>query len=304
MNDATEQKLMHAYELIEAGNLEQAKTLLMPILAGDKNNADAWWIYSHAVTDPQSAKEALDNVLRIDRDYSGARELRDQLAVQLVDNITGTQVPVPIASAGRVATPPPVIEQTADDKDDDGGFNLLRILLIAAVFIIIAVVGILLAQSNQPPVDVVTVQATSDSSMQAAATDALPEQNSASSAVLVLLNTAITEADATPFGTGAVVEGDLAVANICGAQGAVIGRIVDALKLALGRVSTAFSSDIQRVGIRVFDCTESSEVVRVQIDTDVVSANAYANDGLTDTEFADRWTVFTDELPADESAGG
>ena len=296
MNDATEMQLMRAYELIEAGNLEQAKTLIVPILAREKENADAWWIYSHAVTDPQTAKEALDNVLRIDRDYPGARELRDQLANQLVDNVTGTQVVVPskAASSASAAGTPPELERVEDD--DDGGFSLLRILLIAAVFVIIAVVGILLAsQGSQNNVSVVagatSTAVATDVGAQAASTDELMVQNP-NSDVNTLVNAAAGEAGATIYASGSTVEGDLVVANICGAQGAVIGRVVDALKLALGRASTSLTSDIQRVGIRVYDCTAGDAPLRVQIAVDTVTANAYANGGLTDTEFSERWTVF------------
>jgi hypothetical protein len=311
MNDATEQQLMRAYELIEAGNLEQAKTLLMPVLASDKNNADAWWIYAHAVSDPQTAKEALDNVLRIDRDYPGARELRDQLANQLVDRVTGTQLP-PAKSpnpASSLSTPTgtsaPARAAIDDEEEDDGGFNVLRILLIAAVFVIIAVVGIVLAQNAQTPtviVDSTSAVPTLDSGAQAA-DGSIPEQIVPNDSTGVL-DAALVESGASPFGAGTIVSGSAASVEICNAPGAVIGRQVNSLKLALGRASAALEPAIQQLIIRVYDCVDGGGVLRTQIATDTTTADAFANGALSATEFADRWTIFTEMTPVGGSAGG
>jgi hypothetical protein len=82
MNQNTDIALKQAFDLIEGGNLEDAKAILRPILESEKDNADVWWLYSHAVTDPETARLALNNVLRIDPDYSDARDLLDQLEAQ------------------------------------------------------------------------------------------------------------------------------------------------------------------------------------------------------------------------------
>lgn len=82
MNQNTDIALKQAFDLIEGGNLEDARALLRPILETEKDNADVWWLYSHAVTDPETARLALNNVLRIDPDYPDARDLLDQLVVQ------------------------------------------------------------------------------------------------------------------------------------------------------------------------------------------------------------------------------
>ncbi|MBA3873336.1 MAG: tetratricopeptide repeat protein [Anaerolineae bacterium] len=82
MNQNIEIALKQAFSLIEAGNLEDAKALLRPILESEKDNADVWWLYSHAVTDTESARLALNNVLRIDPSYPDARDLLNQLETQ------------------------------------------------------------------------------------------------------------------------------------------------------------------------------------------------------------------------------
>ena len=82
MNQNIEIALKQAYDLIEAGNPDGAKALLRPILEIEKDNADVWWLYSHAVTDAETARLALNNVLRVDPNYPEARDLLSQLEVQ------------------------------------------------------------------------------------------------------------------------------------------------------------------------------------------------------------------------------
>lgn len=82
MNQNIEVALKQAFSLIEAGNPEDAKALLRPILETEKDNADVWWLYSHAVTDAETARLALNNVLRIEPDYPDARDLLNQLETQ------------------------------------------------------------------------------------------------------------------------------------------------------------------------------------------------------------------------------
>jgi hypothetical protein len=67
--------LNRAYELIEADRLDEAQNVLKPILDDNPDNVDAWWLYAHAVTDPDAARNALSNVKRLDPDYPGAADL-------------------------------------------------------------------------------------------------------------------------------------------------------------------------------------------------------------------------------------
>lgn len=82
MSDFHGEALVRAYELIEAGNPEEALTLLRPVLEAEPDNADAWWIYAHAVSDPEEARRALGNVLSLDPGYPEAAELLASLNEQ------------------------------------------------------------------------------------------------------------------------------------------------------------------------------------------------------------------------------
>jgi hypothetical protein len=89
-----------AYVLIEEDRLVEAEALLKPILTDEPDNADAWWLYAHAVSDPEQARMALNSVLRIDPGYPGASELLSSLE-QTYPGIS--QSPEP---ARKVAPPP------------------------------------------------------------------------------------------------------------------------------------------------------------------------------------------------------
>lgn len=79
MSDTTNAVLQRAYELIEAGELEQAQSLLAPLLETDDKNPSLWWVYSHALRDKSIGQLALDRVLELDPSYPGANELKEDL---------------------------------------------------------------------------------------------------------------------------------------------------------------------------------------------------------------------------------
>lgn len=82
MSDDILSKLNQAFDHVEAGRLDEAIAILTPVLDAAPDNADAWWIYLHAVSDPVEARRALQNVLRIAPDYPGASEMLAVLDVQ------------------------------------------------------------------------------------------------------------------------------------------------------------------------------------------------------------------------------
>ncbi|MFN8529589.1 MAG: hypothetical protein U0670_13335 [Anaerolineae bacterium] len=292
MNDANESQLMRAYELIEAGKLDEARAIVSPILAKERSNVDAWWIYAHAVTDPLVAKDALTTVLRLDPEYPGARELNEQLNQQLV---SAPEFAPPASSAPQSSDSPDFDELGhADDDKDHDGFNLPRILLIAAVFIIIAVAGLFLASQTGPSSGAATEVA---SATNTPVTDATSEALAASTEVagdsvslLAAALSSFTLRVPDPVTLESTTSGQIAVANVCGAvSAAVLEDTVNAVKLALGQASASLGSDVQALGIRALDCT--SNRVILQIGVDMQTATSYASGGLTDLAFSDRWSV-------------
>ncbi|MCK6578001.1 MAG: tetratricopeptide repeat protein [Anaerolineae bacterium] len=82
MSDDIQSKLSKAFEHVEGGRVEDAVEILKPVLEAAPDNADAWWIYLHAVSDPAEARRALGEVLRIAPDYPGAAEIQDLMNIE------------------------------------------------------------------------------------------------------------------------------------------------------------------------------------------------------------------------------
>jgi hypothetical protein len=79
MTDATRSQLEQAYRLIQQDDLDGAIAILKPIVAAEPDNADAWWLMAHAVSEAQDAREPLENVLRLRPDHAEARQLLNEL---------------------------------------------------------------------------------------------------------------------------------------------------------------------------------------------------------------------------------
>lgn len=79
MSSSLNNLLSQAYGFIEADQLDEAVTLLKPILADNPNNPDAWWLYAHAVENVDDARAALQTVLNLNPNYPEAQRLLDML---------------------------------------------------------------------------------------------------------------------------------------------------------------------------------------------------------------------------------
>ena len=102
-SDETQSALSRAFELVEAGQYDDARAILDPILASNPNNEDAWWVYAHAVTTPEDGRMALENVIRIDSRYPGAAELLAQARELSPEGGKVTPVPPPPGTIPEVS---------------------------------------------------------------------------------------------------------------------------------------------------------------------------------------------------------
>lgn len=107
MDNMLDEKLSHAFELIEANRIDEARGILEPLTEEHPDNVDVWWMYAHAVDSPQDAQRALQNIMRIDPDYPGANELLAETEAT--------------AAASRPEIKPikPLTPASENDDDDD-----------------------------------------------------------------------------------------------------------------------------------------------------------------------------------------
>lgn len=156
---SSDQVLNEAYGLIEADKLDEAEALLTPVLEQEPDNVDAWWLYAHAVTDPETARMALNQVLRIDSSYADARTLLTRLD-EVQGMPTRATVPPPNLPEDDQLEEPPFESTGLDDSGPIFGDSLqesssgreagssssqgLRVILGILVVLVIIVVAILL----------------------------------------------------------------------------------------------------------------------------------------------------------------
>lgn len=110
----TQSALSRAYELVESGKYEDARAILDPVIAANPDNADAWWVYAHAVNTPEDGRRALENVVRIDPRYPGAAELLAQARELAPHSPEPSALPPPPISMPEIGEP-----DTYDFDDED-----------------------------------------------------------------------------------------------------------------------------------------------------------------------------------------
>ncbi|MBI5669868.1 MAG: hypothetical protein HZC41_17875 [Chloroflexi bacterium] len=117
MNDQTQQALAEAFELIEADKLDEARGILKPMLTTHRDNPDVWWLYAHAVTEPEEARTALNQVLRLDPNYPDAAQLLDRLESQAAPRRAGVTV---VETEPRyLADIPPTLPDLPEPEDEE-----------------------------------------------------------------------------------------------------------------------------------------------------------------------------------------
>ncbi|MBL8147471.1 MAG: hypothetical protein JNL34_13905, partial [Anaerolineae bacterium] len=112
MSDSNSAVLQRAYQLVEAGQAEEARGLVESVLESEQSNPDAWWIYAHAIDDPVKARQALNEVLTLDPEYPGANELVSVLDRQYPEAAEAALSAAPLllalGGAERSASPEPL----------------------------------------------------------------------------------------------------------------------------------------------------------------------------------------------------
>jgi hypothetical protein len=83
MDDLTESKLQTAYELIKAGQRDQARKILIPLVRANPNLTDGWFLLGHAGSNPQEKIRCFQQVLHLDpTDQPAQKQLARLLASQ------------------------------------------------------------------------------------------------------------------------------------------------------------------------------------------------------------------------------
>ena len=75
----SKEALRSAFENLKAGEKALARIELRALLDKEPDNADAWWLMAHALTEPDEIRQALQQDLRLRPDHRAAQEKLDAL---------------------------------------------------------------------------------------------------------------------------------------------------------------------------------------------------------------------------------
>jgi tetratricopeptide (TPR) repeat protein len=300
MSDATDQVLTQAYELIESGNLEEAEALLKPVLASDQDNVDAWWLYAHAVSDPEEARNALNQVLKLDSSYEEARGLLDQL--NETHPAPQAQVPPPPTLPQEIVDEP-ILDQPDDEakvfdlKSDDLVFGdrpeetradqpaqnrgwlwvaALFLLVLVAVVAVVAIANPFATQATPTTAPAAQLQPTT-----------LAEMDAVSDDVQQAVDNALGDLEAIAIGSTETAIGNTLIGSFCKPEDQPLPVALDRVMQAMANTATDAGS-FDALGVAMVDCAMENTVLRV-IGIPVSDATAFVNGQLDAAAFRSRW---------------
>lgn len=309
--ESIDQQLEKAHEELENGNRDEAVAILKPILATDAENVDAWWLYAHAVDDPETARMALNTVLRIDSNYPEAAELLGTLETQYPTAQPDTQsVQPPVSLPGL-----PEDEDIADsdeysefvdnldqefelgDEDFDDAteeapaetrrkFPLLATALIALLLVVVVVLLLLFAPRDaQAPAATETVVADVPPTADAAALSISDETANVVTTALQAYD--VPENDAVRLQNTSL--GNTLIAGICSpSTSRDIQENIDApMSDFANAVAELDEVSADAIGLAMTNCETDtvSRVIAVRID----DARAFANGTIDESTFSALW---------------
>lgn len=314
-------QLNQAYTLIQEEKVEEAIAILRPIVDDYPENVDAWWLLANAVTDPEDARYALENILARDPNHEQARGLLEQLntlypavpaASQDMPDFAQPD-PVPPTMPGEIRT----LERLEDeestpaldfsglfDEDDEGlppfePFEdedeeqaearprrrpLLRSVLILLLVVVIAA-GIIAVLLNSQPAPTATAPTT-------VPTAVVLEPSDTVQTVLEAAESAANAQESLLGGPASVRleqrdAGPTLIVRVCRPVGTDITTAMDTAMEIAARYSISIDEEITAVGADLVDC-EREDVLYSGTVT-IETAAAFANGEITPETFRSRW---------------
>jgi hypothetical protein len=292
------ESLQRAYDLIEAGDLEYARNILRPIVETDKDNPDGWWLYAHAVNDLETARLALNNVLRIDREYPQAYDLLKKLEEQSARTqapadtnaepafVTSASPDLPGKNSGETLQPGISTvdegESIADSQVELEGtpeplyrrplffVPIIGLLLLAAL----AVVILKPFASNMPAIP---------TSMIEGGIGQLVDTS------LDPLYSALSQFRVPDGGIGIITTelGRSGMADVCTRPGIELRETLSKVMNALAKEHRVYESLVDAIGARMLDCGIGK--ILLAINVPVSDAKSFADGSLSEGDFQGRW---------------
>lgn len=109
MDARTQTSLQTAYQLLKAGQKQDALALLAPLVKANPNLAEAWYLLGFAVSEPEKRMYAFQQVLRVNPNHEAARK---QVAKLVAEKYATPEPQKTVEAAPRPAAVPPPVTPT------------------------------------------------------------------------------------------------------------------------------------------------------------------------------------------------
>jgi hypothetical protein len=311
MNSIKGDVLTQAYELIEADKLDDAKAVLKPVLETDKDNPDAWWLYAHAVRDSETARIALNNVMRLDSEYPGAAELLKSLEQQSPSD-TALEFHKDPSFLPNVPESLPDLPESGEDFDDfddevEESEPIYRrpIFLIAviALLVIIAIIFVV-ARPFGGTVPESTSVSTQPTAIPATDNAQLPPTVESQTDTTQIPPTVEVQAVNDPFAAlrsmlssftladnGIQISntslGNTLLVSVCTTQGLGLRSMLPQVLDALAKANATYVNQAEAIGVRMADCQTNANLLTIGVP--ISDAVSYANGSLSEEDFQAKW---------------
>jgi tetratricopeptide (TPR) repeat protein len=312
MSSNTNAILQKAYDFIEGDQLEEARQVLKPALEADRNNPDVWWLYAHAVADPETARLALHNVLRLDENYPEAQDLLRRLENQQKGlDFADESLDEPAFVPGAPSVLPGIAssEKTlpADEYDPDVDFDdevaekepfhrrpLFYIPLVAAL--VLAGLAIVILRPFAADAPAVTDVPATQQAVVSDVADVPPTQAIIPTAVelsadsIAAVTAALSQFELSANGVRVVSTslGSTLLAEICTNPGAPLRTALPEAMNALARASSAYVGQFAAVGVNMLDCTADNTILR-SIGVTTADVASFTDGSLDVQQFQAKW---------------
>ncbi|MBZ0282771.1 MAG: tetratricopeptide repeat protein [Anaerolineae bacterium] len=308
--------LEQAFELIETNRHDEAKALLKPILETDKDNPDIWWVYAHAVSDPETARIALNNVLRIDSSYPDAKNLLQRLDERSPDSDlweTGSidkepsflpSAPLTLPGLSRGVDfgedDPDFLDDFDEDEEPQSSRRVMAIAAVIGLMLFIGAIVIVITRpfANQP--NIVPTATVSQVGVNPTVSIITPIENlsiptSTADTLTPLLDVApLLSSALTAFNVPEVsIEiaptdlGKTLIVDVCVQPGSDLREKLPQVMDILADNNSLYGDDVDGVSARMVDCDTNLPLLMIGVPLlDVV---AYADGMLSKEEFQAKW---------------
>lgn len=317
---SSDQVLSEAYELIEAEKLEEAQTILGPILEHEPDNVDAWWLYAHAVTDPEMGRMALNQVLRLDNAHREAQDLLAQLDEVDPSKLVSQEAAPPslpedsdMASAEAfdregqevfsLDDTGPIFDDRIDDIDTPKARRPgLRIALAVLAIVAILILALILlinpfsnpatqtTDENTPAATSIAQQVAPTATAETAPLNALPELGPVNPEIHQAVSEALSEFDLVEggIGTNETSLGATLLASVC-STGETLRDTLNRAMSAIASASEVIPGDVQAIGVALIDCNADKKYRIIATPTE--NAVAFSNNEIDVRAFQSGWVA-------------